>query len=67
MSYFVFCNNLFICELLRIDYIGWGREVLFFCHCFHAIMWFRFGGCFPPRGFWDKLFYFIVALPGPSL
>ena len=32
MSYFVFCCVLFICELYRFNYLGWGRESLFLCY-----------------------------------
>ena len=67
MSYFVFFCWLFICKRWWISYLGWGRESLFICYCLLVIMWFLFERFPLPLGAWDRLRYFIVALPEPSI
>ena len=61
MSYFVLYCKLFICKLLRIDYLGLGREISL--PSLLVLMWFLFGGFLLPLGAWDRLRYFYCSTP----
>ena len=60
ISYSVVCYS-YVSFIELITSVGEERAI------FLVIMWFLFGGIFPlPLGAWDRLRYFIVALPDPS-
>ena len=62
MSYLIFCSQLSICSLSRINYICLGRESSLL-----VIMLFRFGGVSPSSWCFGRLHYFNLALPEPSI
>ena len=63
-SYLSKASDLDLCSLIKIRFSG-------FCkikhHVFVDITWFLFGGVPLPLGTWERLCYFIAALPGPSI
>ena len=61
--YFLFFCWLFICK----RYLGWGRQSQCVCYCLLVIMWFLMERFPLPLVAWDRLRYFIVALPEPSI
>ena len=59
-------NELIYFESILIDYLGWGRESLCFCYRLLVVS-VRRSFLFLLVGSWDRLCYFIVTLPVPSI
>ena len=43
MSYLVFCCKLSIWKLEWVDYLGWGKKILYFRYQSLVSMWLLFG------------------------
>ena len=70
MSYFALPSLLFTiieCKLQKINYLGYGKESWFFCYRSLVFLLFLSEGVPLSLGVWERLCYFIVALPEPSV
>ena len=67
--YCLVCGLLFKYMIKQINYLGWGRESWVFCYRLLVILLFLFEGVSSSSalGASERLRYFIVALPVPSI